>query len=215
MNDDVTASVWEYREEVLYPAILQRPAADGTQLLTRDIFKSRFKQTAIDPVWLSYGVMTFPPHADRTSCAYVTSGLSNPIDEQDDGRSGLGLELRIELPAQSEWAIGLMLRLMAVQLLVAAGRIPVSRLFQPADLIPLGAPLDPGGSALTYIMVTLPPDMDTPLRLPSGEFAMMLMTGITASEANYARQNGATELVEILRTRTEYPITNPGRASVI
>ena len=75
--------VWEHREEVVYPQIFG-PLSRGTFALTPKQFAGPFCCTEIDPRWLHYGVLEYGPTSARSSWIYVTSGASNPWEQDPD-----------------------------------------------------------------------------------------------------------------------------------
>jgi hypothetical protein len=73
--------VWQIREEEIYPTLFG-PVSRGIFPLSQQLFAERFRQSDVDPRWLFCGVFEFAPTADRQSWLYVTSGYSNPWDEE-------------------------------------------------------------------------------------------------------------------------------------
>src|SRR4051812_28004883 len=110
-------SVWEYREEILYPQLFGEQQR-GICTLTFELFDEILKDTTVDPRWLHLGAVEFAPMAKRQSWLYVTSGGSTPwegepADYKKDEYSWLGVEFVIETTEQADWAINILLRLMA------------------------------------------------------------------------------------------------------
>lgn len=73
--------VWKIREEEVYPALFGA-VSRGIFPLTQQLFADRFGQADIDPRWLFHGVFEFAPTANRPSWLYVTSGYSNPWEQE-------------------------------------------------------------------------------------------------------------------------------------
>ena len=87
--------VWRLSEERVYPTLFG-PVGRGIFSLTQELFGKRFGQRDVDPRWLFLGVFEFPPTPERSSWLYVTSGYSNPWNEEPEaynpaGESGFGL----------------------------------------------------------------------------------------------------------------------------
>lgn len=136
--------VWELREEEIYPSLFG-PVSRGIFPLTQEFFARRFGQTDIDPRWLFLGVFEFAPTPDRDSWLYVTSGYSNPWEQEPDdydpdGESGSGVEFTFAVAEQGDWAIEALQAMLAFDLLLGAGRFPNGDRFSLHDRIPLRAP---------------------------------------------------------------------------
>ena len=136
--------VWAYREETLYPQLFGEKRS-GIYVLDFDVFSSLGAED-IDPAWLHLGVFEFEPTPARNSWLYVTSGGSTPWgtepDEYDpEEYSWLGSELVIEVHSQPEdqWAIKLLRRVLAFNVLLAHGRFGEDKpLLGYGDRIPMG-----------------------------------------------------------------------------
>src|SRR5215475_117616 len=105
--------IWEYREEIIYPEFFGE--LEGIYALSGDIFLKTFGQETYDPRWLFYGVFISPPSVKRNSWLYVTSGMSNPWDDEpstSSDLSGLGCEFVFETVEKGEWAILLVQNIM-------------------------------------------------------------------------------------------------------
>ncbi len=76
--------IWGIREEEIYPKLFG-PVSRGIFPLTHELF-SRFGGAEVDPRWLFLGVFEFAPTPERASWLYVTSGYSNP--SEDDPHEG-------------------------------------------------------------------------------------------------------------------------------
>ena len=208
---------WEFREEKLYPAHFG-PQQQGIYVLDGQLFTDVFQQESYDPRWLTHGVFEFAPTEDRSSWIYVSSGLSNAWEAdvpEPNGPSGLGSEFVIQCPAQSRWGLLLLQKMVAFQILLAAGRFSGRGLLGIWDRIPLRAPIDGKQSQLTWVVLTPTTEYAGPQQLPSGQFQFSQFVGITEKEAEYARASGSEELLRLLLKHKAAPITNPNRASVL
>jgi len=119
--------IWRIREEEIYPKLFG-PVSRGIFPLTQDLFLGRFGQDDVDPRWLSLGVFEFAPTLDRPSWLYVTSGHSNPWDDdpedyREENESGAGVEFILATSEQGDWAIQTLQAVLALDLLLSAGRI--------------------------------------------------------------------------------------------
>jgi Suppressor of fused protein (SUFU) len=207
---------WAYREETLYPKLFGSLGA-GIYPLGGELFTSVFHQNSYDPRWLSYGVFECAPTAQRLNWLYVSSGLSNPWEATSpnpDATSGLGCEFILQCPAQARWAIILLQRMVAFQILLGANRFPGKGLLKEGDRIPLRSPINGTDSPLTSVMVGPARDFDDIQQLPSGRFRFMQFIGITEDEADFARVEGSPKLLQHLLERKAAPVTNPDRKSI-
>jgi hypothetical protein len=213
-GSDWFEDAWAFREESLYPQILRRSSLGQIYTLDAEVFE-RFGFTT-DPRWLHCGVVPFAGNEQQPMCALVSSGLSNDWNAEEpdpEAVSGLGFELRLELRHCAEWGIVILLRLMALQLLVSVGKMPDPPL-RHGQVVPLGGPIA-GGSALTHLLACKSPDAPSLLHFASGRFELLLLTGITASEAAFAAANGADQLLALLPKDGSVPITDPQRGAII
>lgn len=207
--------VWELREEVVYPSLFG-PVGRGIFPLTSDLFG----QYAADPRWLTYGVLEFPPTADRASWLYVTSGHSNPWETEPEdfdpkGESGAGVEFMLCVSEQGDWAVRALQKLLALDLLLGSGRVPGGP-FGAGHRIPIGGTLD--GTAdclLTTMMVIDPTDLPAGFNLPSGEVILAAFAAISGSELAFAKEHGSDVLAERLMKAGALPVNNPRRASIV
>jgi hypothetical protein len=100
-------NAWAVREENIYRSLFD-DIGSGIYPLNSELFTGQFRQTSIDPRWLTHGVFESKPSRTRASWLYVSSGLSNAWEADSakpDGASGLGCEFIIECPSQSTWAL--------------------------------------------------------------------------------------------------------------
>jgi len=211
--------IWAYREETLYR---QWFGDIGSQIytLTPDLFKHLGVKDP-DSRWLHHGIFACPPDGSRTHWAYITSGLSNPWGQDPDSTnpkefSGLGMELVLLTPRELPAGVGALSWLSAVILLVAAGRIR-GDLPEKGDRVPLGTSLDAASdSPLRHLILSDPPaPLPAQFELASGVVDLVLCTGITDAERDFARAHDSAALLEKLQQAGASPLTDTARHSVI
>lgn len=210
-------NAWAVREEIIYRSLFGE-IGSGIYPLDCELFTGQFRQTSVDPRWLTYGVFESRPSDTRASWLYVSSGLSNAweADCAKPGEvSGLGCEFIIECPAQSTWAMLVLRRMVAFQILLSVGRFEGKGLLDVWDRIPLGAPIDGTSSKLNWLMLAPPPNFGERQLLPSGQFRFLEFIGITEEEADFARNSGGENLLAVLMQQNAAPITDPSRGSVL
>lgn len=208
--------VWTHREEVLYPSLFGA-SSKGIFPIQAEMLTGIFKQESFDPRWLHCGVFEFSPTPARDSWLYVTSGMSNDweADRPDLSKpSGLGCEFIFETSQQSPWAILRLLHLMTFQILLCHDRYPGSDPLSDFDRIPLRAPIRPGHSILTHLMLAPPSRFPREMQLESGTFDFYQVVGITEAEAAYARANDGPALLKLLVSHGYFPVTDPDRTEV-
>ena len=135
-------NAWAVREESIYRGLFG-DLGPGIYPLDAALFTTVFRQESIDPRWLTEGVFECPPSGAMQNWLYVSSGLSNAweADKPNPNEpSGLGCEFIVECPQQSRWALVLLRRMVAFQILLSVGRFPGKGLLQVWDRIPLRAP---------------------------------------------------------------------------
>lgn len=212
--------VWRIREEDIYPSLFGE-TRKGIYTLTPGIFERRFSGAEIEPSWLFYGVFEFAPTEARPSWLYVTSGRSNPWDDEPDaydpeGQSGDGVEFLLASTVQGNWAISLLQIVLAYDLLLSVGHFPDGERIGPGHRIPLNAPIDGRAEcALRHVFVSQPDVLPTGFSLPSGRVDFLTFTGATDDEIGFARQHSTSALIDILREKRAYPATDPARRSAI
>ena len=209
--------IWEYREEIIYPEFFGE--LGGIYALSGDIFMEMFGQETFDPRWPFYGVFVSPPSVKRNSWLYVTSGMSNPWDDDSpnpSSLSGLGCEFVFETVEKADWAILHVQKIMAFEILLSCGRFQGRDTIGFYDRIPLRSSIKPGfDSAIRNVLICPPIGYPATFKLESGEVELMALVGITDDEAQYARENDGEKLVELLMRAGAFPITDPARKSVI
>jgi hypothetical protein len=216
-------AIWAQREDALYPEFFG-PLEGGMYPLRGEMF-SRYGKANVDPRFLTHGVLVSPPNPGRPTWLYVTSGMSNPWGAtpetaKPEEYSGLGFELVMETPAEdgrAAWAVSVLHWLMVVQLLVATGDAQ-GELIAFDDRVPVGGAIDGKGSGLNTVLVCRP---EPPCRYPerfalaSGQVDLMLCVGLAQREREFAAAQGSDGLLKLLRHRGAFPVTDPGRASVV
>jgi hypothetical protein len=212
--------VWRIREEEIYPALYGK-AGRGIFPLSPELFSQRFGKPDPNPRWLRHGVIEFMPKPDRPSWLYVTSGYSNPWDQDPEtydvfGDSGSGIELIFAASEQAPWAIELLQSLLAFDILHGAGHYPGQEAPKMGSLIPLRQSIN-GDPACTLRGVFMTPVEDFPneFTLPSGRVLMVGYTGVTEAELDYGRRQGPRALIDRLRAAGAHPVTDPRRASAV
>lgn len=212
-------AVWEHREEVLYRSVFGE-TGPGIYPLSADIFASTFGRSC-DPRWLTIGAFECPPTADRPTWAYVSSGLSNPWEEDQAPEdpstpSGLGVEYVFNTTAQADWAIQLVQYVTAYDLLLTQGSFPGREAIFVGDRIPVQIRDKTDRlSLIRTVMVVEPEFIPARHRLASGEFCILQLVGITEPEAAFARASGAPVLCDRLRIAAALDVTDPWRASLV
>lgn len=213
-------SVWQQREEVIYPerfGTLSR----GVFPLDFELFSGVFGVSEVDPRWFHYGVLEFSPTPRRQSWIYVTTGSSNPWDDEPseyrtENYTGFGSELVLETPEQSDWAIQALRKLLAYDVLLAHGRFGEADALNVGSRIPLGGSIDGDDqSQLRFLVAIRPKHYEARFVLASGKADFLHLVGITESERDYAREHGTEALVEKLAAAGSSSITDPARASAV
>lgn len=210
-------SAWAVREENIYRSLFG-DISSGIYPLDSELFTGQFRQRSIDPRWLTHGVFESKPSGTRASWLYVSSGLSNAWEADSanpNQASGLGCEFIIECPSQSMWALLLLRRMVAFQILLSVGRFEGKGQVQVWDRIPLRAPIDGTSSKLNWVLLAPAPNFRERQLLPSGHFHFQEFIGITEEEADFARNNGGIKLLALLMQRKAAPVTDPNRESVL
>lgn len=211
--------IWQIREEEIYPALFG-PVSRGIFPLTERLFTDHFGQVDVDPQWLFHGVFEFAPTAQRQHWLYVTSGYSNPweqdeADYDEEGESGLGVEFTFAVSEQGDWAVRVLQKVLAFDILLGAGRFAGADRFSLHDRIPLHAPLDGRPECeLRNVVIVEREDGPQEFSLPSGVVVLVGLTGITDAERAFAKAHGTPALLDRLRMAGHHPVTNPRRTSL-
>jgi hypothetical protein len=217
---DPFQAVWADREEVIYPGLFG-PKSRGIFVLDIEVFTKVFGQDAVDPRWLFQGVFEFEPTKTRDSWLYVTSGTSTPWEQEPETYSaseysGLGTELVFESTEQGDWAIVLLQRLLAFNILLAHGRFGDAGPLDYWQRIPYRGPITlDRPSLLQNFVLGQPTHFPESFQLPSGKVDLLQVAGITDAERDFAKEHGSDKLIERLTESSAYPVTNPARSSVV
>lgn len=210
--------VWEDREERVYRELFGE-INDGIYTLSAEIFTQTFQQGTLDPRWLFYGVLESPPSANRASWLYVTSGMSNPWEDDkpnSDQLSGLGCEFVFETTQRGEWAIQRLQELMAYQILLAHGRYEGREVMGYYDRLTLRASIMPGfDSAIRNLVLAPPAGYPDEFQLESGTVVLIAVAGITDVEVQFAREHSSEALLTLLQQANAFPITDPQRHPIL
>ena len=210
-------SVWELREEVLYPQLFG-PVSRGIFVLEFSDFAA-LGHPECDPRWLHLGVFEFAPTPERPSWLYATSGGSTPWEQEPDqympgAESWLGFEFLMETPQQADWPIVLLKRLFAFQVLVMHGRFGDKPEIRYGDRIPIRSPIDRASSQLTHVIAVAPQCVPARQTLPSGFFDFIQFVGATGAEIEYAKAHGTEALTTRLAAAGVAPVTDPKRPEI-
>lgn len=210
-------AVWSDREDRVYTALFTQ-LGEGVYSAGPGVFERFGKQP--HPGWLNHGVFACPPHAQRASWIYVTSGLSNPWNLEQPGRdpsgfSGLGFELVIETSDPADWAVPLLHNLMAYELLVAVGTYEDAELLEYGNRVPLNDSITPAfASVIRWLLVEQPKHYPSAFDLASGRVDLFHLVGASDAEVELARETNHDMLIALLQKGGVYPRTDAARASL-
>jgi hypothetical protein len=147
--------------------------------------------------WCGGGIYQYPPHGNRSSWHYVSSGLSQPhIDDDanaepiidDDGQrySGFGIELVISTIEKVAWAPDVLINLVKYLLFQKN-----SRVILPGDRIPCNGPLVlETNTSLSYLVATTSTEYESEILLPVGQCRLVHLIGCTQGEIDAALTMG-------------------------
>jgi len=211
------ATAWKQREETLYKTLFG-DLGPGIYPLSMSLFEDLFNCAEVDPRWLHIGVFECPPTAGRPHWVYVSSGLSNPWDEEpdeDEEWTGLGRELLLECQQQSPWALAMVRRFAAYQMLLAAGHFGDQEPLDAWDRMSVGGPIDGEHSALSAIIMVPSEHFPEEYQLVSGKFAFLQMIGLTAAELAHGRAHDFEDLLQALGEQGAAPLVDAARGSIV
>jgi len=194
VDEDWLERIWEHREEVIYPSLF------GAE--SEGIFPIPAEQGE-DPRWSTCGV-------------FLSSGLSNAwFDEAPDpsGTSGFGCEFMMETLEKVDWPIIRLHQIMKYQIDICCGKHNGVDPLSDHDRIPLGSGIDFANSKLTQLLLAQPSAITREFQQDSGSADFYLMFGITEAERDFAKESGGDVLLDVIRSETEFPITNTARES--
>jgi len=124
-------------------------------------------------------VFEFAPSSHRDSWLYVTSGYSNPWEQDPEdydpeGESGSGVEFTFSVSERGNWVIETLQAMLAFDLLLGAGRFPGGQRFSLHDRIPLRAPLNGNADCrIRNLVLVEREDGPQEFSLPSGEVILV------------------------------------------
>lgn len=201
---------WEQREEQIYPELFGG-TGEGIYPLDASLFKNQFGIDGVDPRWLHYGVFKCAPTTERNTWLYVTSGMSNAWESDNpEEYSGFGTEFILETDGENDWAINTLRSLVAFNILVSVGHYGDKPLVDYGDRIPMS--IEPNISSL---MVVKPNQFPESFDLISGKVDILQITGITAQELDYAKENNSDALAnKLFESQGSFAI-KPDRLGVI
>lgn len=154
-------------------------------------------------------IQAFAPNELRPFWIYASSGLSNPWFGQNEEVSGFGCELVLKTKTPGRWAFRLLRRLVYYL-------ISYSGTLKPGVMMQFDAPLfsqgksELGGIAVWY----LDEAPDAVYELPSGQFAIFSVIGITNKECEFVEtvdEYGSWCIQQIIRDAGYQQCTEPAR----
>jgi len=130
-------ALWADREDRAYRSLFEDLGV-GVFTAGEKLYE-RYRKDA-HPGRQNHGVFACPPHEERDSWIYVTSGFGNPWNldkagKDPSGFAGLGCELVVDSTKESDWAVPLLHNLLAYELLVAVGNYEGAELFEYGNRI--------------------------------------------------------------------------------
>ncbi len=157
-------------------------------------------------------ILAYEPNEFRPYWIFATSGLSNPWFGQSDEVSGFGCELVLKTKNAGRWSVKLMRRLVYYILSYAGTLSPGVTLKMDLPLF-AGGKSEMGGVAVWYADEA----PDCIYSLPSGQFGIFAIIGITGDEADFASSDeyGCWFIQQILRDGGCDQRTEPNRVSVM
>lgn len=204
---------WAEREEQVYPRLFG-DLGPGIYPFSLADFTDVFKQDA-DPRWGTIGV--FECSNSQGTFHYVTSGLTNPWDDDapgpPDSDSGLGVEFVLNSTVRHPSIIKAVQRIGMYELLLAYDRYPGRERLSIGDRIPLGGPLVPG-ARVTHLVTAWPTQLPSEFSIQSGQAALVQLIGITPDELEFAKKFGSSALLEQLEQHGAHAVTDPFRGSI-
>jgi len=209
-------AAWREREESIYGSLFGE-LGPGIYPLDFEMFSSIFNCTEVDPRWLHIGVFESPPNDSRSNWLYVSSGLSNAweADHPDPHSwSGLGAELLMQCTVQSPWALSLVRKLAAYQLLLSIGKFG-GKTLDYWDRIRQGSAINGATSNLDAVFFAPSSGFPSAQQLLSGKFEFLQVIGVTSAELDFGQTNGYETLYEKLIAAGVVPIIDVERASLI
>ena len=169
--------------------------------------------------WPGGGIHQYPPREGRTGWHYVTHGLAQPFDpeeeaaafsEDPDELSGFGLEYVMSSPEANEWAPDVLLSVVGYLLFNEDSRPLV-----PGARIPFGKALSGDGS-ITHAVALVSTEYEPELILPAGNCTLFHLVGVTDAEVQRAKDAGGFAGTFVLAGVLDHygvgVLTDPNRA---
>ena len=209
MKTTLLEQAWYEREETIYKDIFGE-SENHIYPLSFEIFRISFGHEEIDPRWLNYGVIKYPPTSKRKTWAYVSSGMSNPWETDNvQEYSGLGIEFILESNTDDDWGILAVQNVMAFNILLSAGRYGEKPPLDYGQRIPFS--IIPN---LSHIVLAQPIHFPSRFNLVSGKVDLLQLVGITQDEFQYAKDHSSQLLIDRLTLTLKSFIVNPLRSSL-
>jgi hypothetical protein len=158
-------------------------------------------------------IVAHEPNELRPYWTFATSGLSNPWFGQSEDVSGFGCEFVLKTKMPGRWAIKLLRRIVYYI-------ISYSGTLSPGVMLRIDAPLFPedksdlGGFVVWYVDEA----PECIYQLPSGQFGVFSIIGITSDECNFVEsigEYGCWSIQQILREAGYEQLTEPLRESLM
>ncbi len=206
--------IWAHREEVLYPSLFGKEVEGIYPIPHTTLQKAKLE----DPRWSTCGVFRFAPTQTRNSWLYVSSGLSNAwFDDEPnpDDASGFGCEFILESQVEAKWPIQRLHQVMSLQIGYTLGKYGDPSPLETGDRLPSVGSIDFAESKLTEIIFTEPDHVDSLFQQESGHTQFIQVFGITFPELAFAKARSSSALIELLRSKTSFPVTEPDRDCII
>lgn len=198
------------REDDIYKSLFS-DMGEGIHPLDADLFTQQFNCEHVDPTWLHYGVFKCPPSGDRKTWLYVSSGMSNPVDDSlTHEYSGMGTEFILETYQECNWAIKVLQSLVAYNILLSIEHFGEQDLVNYGDRLPFKLSTD-----LTNLVILHPQNYPSRFELKSGKVDFLQVVGITKEELAFAQKNGSNELAKLLQCSQKSYVTDCERMSLI
>ena len=206
-------SAWAAREEESYRRYLGGGSDEKIVPIPYEAF-SGLGVTQVDPRWLDCGVLLYRPVETRAVYTRMTSGLSNAWEDafpNPEGVSGLGIELRIDTVRDEFWALDVLLRLAALQLLIGAGCLPNARLLASGGRVRVASATFGQDSAMVGLLAV----SVATLTIPTGRFGVLQLYPVTEAELQFASTEGSDVLLARLREHAAFPVADIHRRSAV
>ena len=195
MSDDILSQASRVREEIVYKKLF--PAIKSEFFVPQKAKLVAFGGKEL--IEVGWGVFQIEPTEKNPHWIYLTSGLSNPFDDEefeDYEESGYGFELAMYTQKKSPWAISVLWNLMGYVL-------TTGNIFADGHVMPLNGPIDGEKSALKSLIFY----DDRTFSLPTGSFTLLTALGITEEESDLLRTYPPADLKKKLEGKNIFPLT--------